>query len=96
MVAPGGKHQQCFGHRVHGVVEHHLANALRQRRATRLPGQGQRPALRPKCLGQTVNMGGLASTVYAFETDKDAAHGKMIMGRLLATLVFINGPIVLV
>jgi hypothetical protein len=39
MVAPGGKDQQGFGQRVHGVVQHQLAQLFGQRGAAGLAAE---------------------------------------------------------
>ena len=70
MVAPGGKHQQRLGQRVHRIVEHQRAQLFSQRRATRLTGQRDRPALGLEGVGQRADVGGFTGTVNAFKADE--------------------------
>ena len=70
MVTPGRKDQQRFGQRVHGLIEDERAQLFGQWCAARLAGQGHDAPLRPKGIGQTPHMGGLAGTVDALEADE--------------------------
>ena len=74
MVAPGGEDQQRLGQRVHRVLQHQGAEFFGQRRAARLPGDGDRPALRAERVGDAVDMRALARTVDALERNEDAVR----------------------
>ena len=70
-----GEHQERLGQRVHGRVQHQLAQLLGQRRATGLAGEHHRPARFAKARSHPLDVGGFASTVDAFEADeKTACH----------------------
>ncbi|MNL56879.1 hypothetical protein D3C87_1804010 [compost metagenome] len=70
MVAPGGKNQQRLGERIHGVVQHHLAQLFCQGRATGLAAHGDGTALRAKRRRQSLDVRGLACAVDAFKADE--------------------------
>ena len=79
VVAPGGKHQQGLGQRVHGVVQHHLAQFFRQGRAARFAGEGHFSPLLAKGVGQALDVGGLARPIHPFKTDENAlAHESIV------------------
>ena len=70
MVAPGREDQQGFGQRIHGVIQHQLAQLFGQRCAARLPAERDVAPLSPKGLCQAVDVRGLACTVDAFKRDE--------------------------
>ena len=72
----GCEHQQRFGQRVHGFVQHQFAQFFRQRRAARLAGQHHGPARLAEQIGHAGDVRGLARAVDAFKTDECAAAHK--------------------
>ena len=70
VIAAGGKNQQRFGQRVHGVVQHHLAQLLGQRSAAGLAADGHGAALCAKGFGQPPDVRGFACAVDAFKGDE--------------------------
>ena len=70
VISSGCKNQQGFGQGIHGLVQDHLTQSLRQRRATRLTGQRHLFALLTEQVGQPLDVGGFAGTVDAFKADE--------------------------
>jgi len=111
VLAASGKHQQRLGQRVHGLVQHQLAQFFRQGCPPRLAAEHHRPARLAKQCGHALDVRGLARTVNAFKADEQTAcHGVWncenpivagrrqvsVMGVFLTALVAVDCPVVLV
>ena len=74
MVAARGEDQQRLGHRVHGLVQHELAQALGQRRPAGLARERDLASRIAEGLGQGVDVGGLAGPINAFKGNEKTGH----------------------
>ena len=75
VVAPRGKHQQGFGHGVHGVVQHDMPDFFGQVGAAGLTRGQHLPPNSFKSLSQRLNVGGLARPVYPLKAYKQPGAG---------------------
>ena len=79
VISSGRKNQQGFGQGIHGLVQDHLAQGFRQRRATRLTGQRHLFALLTEQVGQPLDVGGFARPINAFKTDEQTLRHVLIV-----------------